>query len=273
MLRPNGEDSAALDWRPAALALLDALDTEVSAGAWELVPSDGTEPIRATGLAPTARSSTDMVSVPLTLPDGSIFATLKTAAVSTGNGEARVPGKVAVMAQMLESLLGAHHVAHRARQRAEAAEAAALADPLTSLPNRRAWRLAMQVEEARSARSKSIALLAVVDLDGLKTVNDTDGHLAGDVLLRVSAQTLRAALRTEDVLARVGGDEFHVMAVDYKPPVASVLVDRLRAALDGEGIPASIGAAVRAPGEALSEALHRADLAMYDDKTRRRSGA
>jgi diguanylate cyclase (GGDEF)-like protein len=268
MMRPSREDSVALDWRPAAQAALTAMSTD-ALGAWELVPTDGTEPLRSLTALVDSDTGHDRVSVPLVLPDGRLFATLRTSTLARDEPPSSVTGPLAAMTQVLESLLAAHHAAQRARHRAEAAEAAALTDALTGLPNRRAWRQALQIEDARSARSESVTLLAVVDLDGLKAVNDTEGHLAGDVLLRVTAATLREAVRTEDVLARVGGDEFNVMAVDYRPPVASVLVDRLRTALEDADIPASIGAAVRSRAETLAEALHRADLAMYDDKATR----
>lgn len=85
-------------------------------------------------------------------------------------------------------------------------------DELTGLPNRRmfAARLSLALDEA--ARQKSSLALVVLDLDGFKIVNDTLGHLAGDQLLREVATTLRKNVRSTDVVARMGGDEFIIMA-------------------------------------------------------------
>ena len=173
-----------------------------------------------------------------------------------------------VVRALSEIVLAEHRVA-LATTRAEQAEALAATDALTGLGNQRAWWERIAEEDARIHRSDSSAVIAVVDLDDLKTVNDQQGHLHGDLLLRVAALTLRDAVRTCDHLARVGGDEFAVLAVDYdgRP---EALLDRLTSALQAAEISASVGVAPLVHGSSLIEAYARADEAMYETKRRRR---
>ena len=173
-----------------------------------------------------------------------------------------------VVRALSEIVLAEHRVAV-ATARAEQAEALAATDALTGLGNQRAWWERIAEEDARIHRSDTAALIAVIDLDGLKRVNDEQGHLHGDLLLRLAAQTLRDAVRSCDHLARVGGDEFAVLAVDYDG-VPEVLLERLAAALEAADIPASIGVAPFVPGSTLIEAYAQADDAMYENKRLRR---
>lgn len=173
-----------------------------------------------------------------------------------------------VVRALSEIVLAEHRVAV-ATARAEQAEALAATDALTGLGNQRAWWERIAEEDARIHRSDSSAVIAVIDLDGLKRVNDEQGHLHGDLLLRMAALTLRDAVRTCDHLARVGGDEFAVLAVDYDGH-PEVLLERLSAALEAAEIEASIGVASHRPGSTLIEAYARADEAMYECKRRRR---
>jgi len=173
-----------------------------------------------------------------------------------------------VVRALSEIVLAEHRVAV-ATARAEQAEALAATDALTGLGNQRAWWERIAEEDARIHRSDSSAVIAVIDLDGLKTVNDEQGHLHGDLLLRLAALTLRDAVRSCDHLARVGGDEFAVLAVDYEGR-PEVLLERLTSALEGAEIPASVGVAPYMPGSTLIEAYARADEAMYAAKHRRR---
>ncbi|MEV6847727.1 diguanylate cyclase [Actinoplanes sp. NPDC051411] len=143
-------------------------------------------------------------------------------------------------------------------------------DALTGLPNRRR----MQDVLDSTLRQDAVAVL-FVDLDGFKPVNDAHGHEAGDELLRQVAQRLSACVREQDVLARVGGDEFVVLM----PGVlgwedAESMADRIRRAVEqpfvidgGEVlIGASVGLHVGAPAEDADEVLRAADHAMYTEK-------
>jgi diguanylate cyclase (GGDEF)-like protein len=112
-----------------------------------------------------------------------------------------------------------------------------------------------------------------LDLNGLKRINDSFGHVAGDQALRDMANMLKETFRASDVLARLGGDEFVVLAMMQPQDVASARI-RLRQRLDEHNsshsrpyrLETSIGAVLRAPHESLDTLLTRADAAMYLEK-------
>jgi len=122
--------------------------------------------------------------------------------------------------------------------------------------------------------------VAYIDLDGLKQVNDTYGHDAGDLVLCETARRLVAIVRGADVVARLGGDEF-VVVYEPKDPNSDKLVDRIDAALvepielaGGTVVtcPASVGTAdTRIVGASASKLLAAADDAMYQVKRARRA--
>ncbi|GAA6748446.1 bifunctional diguanylate cyclase/phosphodiesterase [Thermus brockianus] len=145
-------------------------------------------------------------------------------------------------------------------------------DPLTGLPNRLFFleKLAQALQE----EPESLALL-YLDLDGLKLVNDLDGHAAGDEALRVVAARLRATLRPRDLVARQGGDEFLVLLTHLKNPEEAVAVAERLLEVVRLPIPlrervyhltTSIGLALGERGLGPGELLQRADLALYRAK-------
>ena len=162
-------------------------------------------------------------------------------------------------------------VTERSRLRSEL-EHRATHDALTGCLNRAAIVAALE----RVLREGRPAVVAFIDVDAFKAVNDELGHAAGDELLRVAAERLREVTRTEDRLGRIGGDEFVVVCPQGRGANdGHELAERLHAAVcrdvtfAGHLIPlrASIGVAVSQPGEMDSEALlSRADAAMYDMK-------
>ncbi|MFI7546340.1 putative bifunctional diguanylate cyclase/phosphodiesterase [Actinoplanes sp. NPDC049599] len=135
-------------------------------------------------------------------------------------------------------------------------------DSLTGLPNR----ARLTAELAGSP----ITALLLIDLDGFKAVNDTLGHAAGDALLCLVADRLRAAVAGRDALpARLGGDEFAVLLRSGGLESARTLARDILAALAGPGLPAAVGASIGiAPGTDRGRLLHEADLALYDAKNR-----
>jgi len=153
------------------------------------------------------------------------------------------------------------------RRRAERAEAEALMDPLTGLVNRRGWELLLDREEQRCRRYGALASVLIIDLDGLKAVNDTAGHAAGDAVLRTAADVLRDAVRSADIVARLGGGEFAVLSVETDLPAAHTERARLRDLLAAAGVPASVGVATRDPQGGLAAAVGHADSDMYRAKT------
>lgn len=151
-------------------------------------------------------------------------------------------------------------------------------DPLTGLPNRRGFERALKAHLADRRRGGTGALL-LLDLDGLKELNDSHGHAAGDALLRCAAERIAAAMRQEDMPARIGGDEFAVLlpdtAHDQAPAAAERLLERLRepsAQLREFGVDrvaASIGVATvrdMAEGGSPEDLMALADRAMYHAK-------
>ena len=134
-------------------------------------------------------------------------------------------------------------------------------DPLTGLPNRRAWDSAL----SRAFASSSSITLAMLDLDNFKEFNDSYGHPAGDRLLKLTAAAWRDQLRTGDLLARLGGEEFGLLVCDMAPDTAVDIVERLRGSIP-EGRTASAGVAVLNPGESAESLLGRADAALYQAK-------
>ena len=139
-------------------------------------------------------------------------------------------------------------------------------DPLTGLPNRR------RLEEELARRGRKISLMAV-DIDHFKRVNDIHGHAAGDKVLRIAAQAIRAAMRDSDIPARVGGEEFAVLLPDADINIARDAAERLRRTFAqtffGEGVgqlTISIGVAAMQRGESPEECLVRADTCLYAAK-------
>jgi diguanylate cyclase (GGDEF)-like protein len=106
-------------------------------------------------------------------------------------------------------------------------ERVARTDELTGLPNRRAWREALPREMARAKRERWPLCVAMIDVDGLKQLNDTRGHHAGDQLLKQNAVAWSSALRPVDLLARHGGDEFAAILCGCHMEDAHALLERL----------------------------------------------
>ncbi len=136
-------------------------------------------------------------------------------------------------------------------------------DALTGLPNRGALDALLDRELALAARTGLPLCLALVDLDHLKTVNDTDGHAAGDRVLATFSRAWRARLRSVDRLVRYGGDEFVVVLPGSDLQAATEAVVRLREC--GEWS-CSVGVTQWLPGEPPDALLGRADAAVYRAK-------
>jgi len=151
----------------------------------------------------------------------------------------------------------------------------ATVDPLTSALNRRAFGLVAERERLRAGRNGSAITLAYFDLDNFKNVNDELGHATGDRLLRVFAASVRAGIRSTDILSRMGGDEFVLMLPDTDAKDAVIVVDRVRRILsdlctnEDAQITASIGIATyRFPPSTIEAMVAGADELMYRAKSR-----
>jgi len=149
-------------------------------------------------------------------------------------------------------------------------------DPVTGIPNRVFLRERMLATLTRAQRTKSKAALVLVDLDHFKEVNDAYGHPAGDELLRAVAARLHSCVRSADVVARIGGDEFALLLEDIASPEEAALVAKraLKACsepfmVSGHAVhtPPSMGIAIFPDdGSDPEELLKSADLAMYEAK-------
>jgi diguanylate cyclase (GGDEF)-like protein len=138
-------------------------------------------------------------------------------------------------------------------------------DPLTGLPNRRAWELELKRALAHASRNDESVSLAVLDMDNFKDINDRRGHAEGDSLLIETAHRWSELLRAEDVLARIGGDEFALLMPACTERDAAAVIGRVRT---GTPVPYSCSAGLAAwDGRETGERLfQRADAALYDAK-------
>lgn len=152
----------------------------------------------------------------------------------------------------------------------------ALTDPLTGLPNRRAFCAEGGQLMARAARSGGPLALGVADIDFFKAINDRYGHPAGDVVLQRVSDAVRTAARTSDFVGRVGGEEFGLLFPNTTLEQAHEVAERIRLAVDATrvalddggriGVSVSIGLAPVAPAGTLDDALAASDAALYRAK-------
>ena len=117
-----------------------------------------------------------------------------------------------------------------------------------------------------------MGVIVVCDLDGFKQVNDLQGHAQGDEVLRQIAGILRRRIRKMDAAARFGGDEFALMLVGVSMATARRKCQALTREINAIGLGASFGLAAFDGAESEEIVLHRADMAMYEEK-RRNAGA
>jgi diguanylate cyclase (GGDEF)-like protein len=143
-------------------------------------------------------------------------------------------------------------------------ETLAATDPLTGCLNRRAF---LERLDTAIRGGTDMTVVCLIDLDGFKTVNDRDGHAAGDAVLRAVTAALGAAVRETDTVARLGGDEFAILAAVPGADDARALAVRMCEGIArvgrGVGVTASVGLTVVRAGDDDHEVLLRADQAMY----------
>lgn len=136
-------------------------------------------------------------------------------------------------------------------------------DTLTGVLNRRGFLLRMREELARAERLGDSTVLAVIDFDGLKHINDTRGHAAGDTVLRETAAFWRRIARSRDLIGRTGGDEFALLLERVDLEAATGVLQRLRTRSPHAW---SWGVAEARPGESVEALFRRADIALYLQK-------
>jgi len=189
-------------------------------------------------------------------------------------------GLTTVMALTLAAAVSGHRASARElRSLSVEMEQLALTDVLTGLRNRRGFLVLADQALRMARRTRAKCALVFADLDGLKQVNDTRGHAAGDALITDAAKVFGEVFRESDVVARVGGDEFAVFAVLDEHDGAGAVEERLAAAIErfnARAVPSlrismSIGIEeLQSRSETpLDVLLSRADRAMYESKRRR----
>jgi diguanylate cyclase (GGDEF)-like protein len=165
--------------------------------------------------------------------------------------------------------------ASRKTSEVAAVTAAALTDQLTGILNRRGFTQSAEVELDRARRYGHPLALAYVDVRGLKAVNDTEGHLAGDRLLREVASLLSSSARAHDLVGRIGGDELAVLLAEQAEPGAAAMSERIR-----DHVPqrrAALGLRTRwdvtigtasfpHDGDTLDDLIAAADRRMYEQR-------
>jgi diguanylate cyclase (GGDEF)-like protein len=158
----------------------------------------------------------------------------------------------------------------RERSRVRAATRQAQVDPLTGIPNRLAFENRLGHEFKRARRYDRPLGMLMLDLDGLKQVNDTKGHDAGDQLIRSAAELISGDTRESDLAARLAGDEFVVLCPESPGEGLRQLSTKLHNRLQFAGIDASIGWAELTDSDMRAEdMMQRADASMYREKESR----
>lgn len=171
-----------------------------------------------------------------------------------------------VVAALFLSLLQDHAERTRGEREKLLAQVEQLArtDPLTSLPNRRAWQARLVEELRRAARQGTPLAVVIVDLDELKVINDVGGHEAGDRVIRQATAGWKTALRETDFIARLGGDEFGALLPNCPEDLALGVQERMREA--APSVAWSAGIAVWDGEEPAGLLLKRADAVLYEAK-------
>jgi diguanylate cyclase (GGDEF)-like protein/PAS domain S-box-containing protein len=152
-------------------------------------------------------------------------------------------------------------------------------DELTGLLNRRGFMTLAEQQQKIANRAKTLLLMLFIDLDGLKKVNDGQGHQAGDKMLTEFAAILKAHFRKTDIVARMGGDEFAVLVSD-KPNEGPAIIQRLRDRVEARNkqkdhpypLDFSLGSTLYDPAKPcdLDQLISQSDKRMYEEKKRKK---
>lgn len=224
------------------------------------------------------------ISTPLHTGEGELYGTLCAASTARQPVSPEASQVLRLFAGLIEQQIARERLVTQLQQANAELLTQALTDPLTGLMNRRALMQELDRQRAMAQRAGHWLLVAAVDLDGFKQVNDQYGHDAGDALLRGVALALRKSLRGGDALARMGGDEFVAVGLGPKreadgAAAAAFWQQRLAAGTVGQYAAgarciayggASVGVVAVDPRAASAEqALREADAAMYSVKAER----
>jgi len=191
------------------------------------------------------------------------------------NEEERYQYAQSLIQQLTTKMQALEQDSEHLRERLAQTQQEAMQDPLTGLPNRKAYEDRVAAEVARCRRYPMPLTMVVWDVDMFKSINDTYGHAAGDRVLRVIGETLSSSIRETDFIARYGGEEFVLLLPQTSLDVASGVCEKLRQLIATtpfhfQDKPVSItlsgGLAALQENEAVNTLFERADAAMYRAK-------
>jgi diguanylate cyclase (GGDEF)-like protein len=192
------------------------------------------------------------------------------------------PIAAALLEQALALAEVSQHQLHEQQSRIREFENLSVTDPLTGLLNRRGFQEAMERTLAACRRHGEDGVLAYIDLDGFKQINDSFGHGAGDAMLKHVAMLLTRTVRATDYIARLGGDEFAVIFTNTASEACKPILGKLRRLFNGSmvriedrliHVRASIGTEVFSQATEFGALLSAADRDMYRAKQRRTARA
>lgn len=228
---------------------------------------------------------TTYLSEPLCTNDGELYGTLCGASSSRKQLSSKNRRLLAMFGRLLTQQIERERLIERLQVENQQFIAAALQDPLTGIPNRRAMEQELIRTLANASRSQLQVHLAFIDLDGFKAINDSYGHDFGDRFLLMISAKLTKGLRQGDFIARYGGDEFVFFCTTTQGDGESqrlAIADRLSLLTQGrfnieqlelDYAGSSIGVVSALPGESVSQLLARADQAMYGEKANRKGAS
>jgi diguanylate cyclase (GGDEF)-like protein len=275
VFRPIYRDGARLDTRAERRqALIGFIGgsfriEDLSAAAISALPEDSEVQLRADGevAAGSQERLEDAASSPIRIADRSWLLVVK----DPGGPDLTLPLVLAAMGIALAALLASLIFAWSRNERMQELERQASQDALTGLNNRRRFEEDLRAAMARGHRDGTTGALLMLDLDEFKRVNDSQGHPAGDRLIREVAAVLRKRTRASDALARLGGDEFAVILPRCSREEARLVGDAIASAVrehrsDGLApVTASVGIATfgEDPRTSVASVVSEADAAMY----------
>jgi diguanylate cyclase (GGDEF)-like protein/PAS domain S-box-containing protein len=258
-----GDMGRVLQVNDALVAVFGAQREELEGRTWTEFVIEQERPASRAKLAAIRDGSLERADRQMLRPDGSMFwASLKGTAVPTGEGSRTV------------CLVHVDDVTDRKAREVELARQAN-ADPLTGLANRRAFLRRLDSVVSHVDPAHPSGALVYADLNDFKDVNDSFGHAVGDLVLKEAAARLVAETRSGDVVTRIGGDEFAIVAVGLDAQHAENLLARVRIAFarpmtscpDGRPVTVSLGwVPLSGPPQDAADVLHLADKAMFIDK-------
>ncbi|NEU11024.1 sensor domain-containing diguanylate cyclase [Methylobacterium sp. BTF04] len=272
MIVRSGLDSTRTYVSPAALTLLgyEAGELVGTQPIDQIHPDDADAYARVLADLREARLETAVARQRYRRKDGSWVWVEVTFTITRDPATGSPTGYVAAVRDISDRKAAERKIAHMARH-----------DDLTDLPNRTLFRERLTQEIAASGRRSSGFAILSLDLDRFKEVNDSLGHQAGDALLRTIAERLKAVVRAEDTVARIGGDEFTIIQTGSNQPesghaLARRLIDAVGKPVDLAGRQVDVGVSIGitlAPqdGADAEELCRQADLALYRAKVEGRN--